>query len=167
MVYCLTSLSHNLIQYLVIIDHIFRNHLDAASDLILSTCLSLPWKWISNSYFQDDKLFLWGPMGKLIEAKWCIYASVNWPPLVQIMACRLVGAKPLSEPKLEICNWILANKLQWNLNQNLYIYIQENASENVVWKMVAMLSRPQCVNCFPHVGSFYVCTQPMGDDVTM
>ena len=30
-----------------------------------------------------------------------MYASVNKPSLVQIMACRLVGAKPLSEPMLE------------------------------------------------------------------
>ena len=39
----------------------------------------------------------------LIEAKWRIYASVQIPTLVQIMACRLVGAKPLSEPMLEYC----------------------------------------------------------------
>ena len=32
-----------------------------------------------------------------------IYASVNQSSLVQIMACRLVGAKPLSEPMLEYC----------------------------------------------------------------
>ena len=38
-----------------------------------------------------------------VEAEWRIYASVNFPPLVQIMACRLVGAKPLSEPMLEYC----------------------------------------------------------------
>ena len=30
-------------------------------------------------------------------------ASVKLPPLIQIMACRLVGAKPLSEPVLEYC----------------------------------------------------------------
>ena len=30
-----------------------------------------------------------------------IYASVTSSPLAQIMACRLVGAKPLSEPRLE------------------------------------------------------------------
>ena len=40
----------------------------------------------------------------------------------------------------------LGNKLEWNLNQNLYIFIQENAFENVVWNMAAILSRPQCVN---------------------
>ena len=40
---------------------------------------------------------------QLIEAEWPIYALANIPPLVQIMACRLVGAKPLSEPMMECC----------------------------------------------------------------
>ena len=39
------------------------------------------------------------------------------------------------------------NKLQWNVNRNSCIFIQENAFENVVWKMAAILSRPQCVKC--------------------
>ena len=39
----------------------------------------------------------------LIEADWRIYASVNFPPLIQIIACRLVGAKPLSKLMLEYC----------------------------------------------------------------
>ena len=34
------------------------------------------------------------------------------------------------------------NKLQWNLNRNSYIFIQENPSEDVVWKMLAILSQP-------------------------
>ena len=42
--------------------------------------------------------------------------------------------------------WTRGKKFQWNLNRNLYIFIQENAFENVVWKMAAILSRPQCVN---------------------
>ena len=45
-----------------------------------------------------------------------------------------------------IVNWAIGNKLQWNLKQNSYIFIQENAFENVVWKMAAILSRPQYVN---------------------
>ena len=32
------------------------------------------------------------------------------------------------------------------INQNSNIFTQENAFENVVWKMAAILSRPQCVN---------------------
>ena len=36
------------------------------------------------------------------------------------------------------------NKLQWNLNRNSYIFIQENAFEDVAWKMASILSRPQC-----------------------
>ena len=61
------------------------------------------------------------------------------------MVCRLVGAKPLPEPMLENCYLDPRNRLQWNVNRNLYIFIQENPFENVVWKMAAILSRPQCV----------------------
>ena len=44
--------------------------------------------------------------------------------------------KPLSEPVLGyIVNWILENKLQWNINRNLYVFIHENAFENVVRKL--------------------------------
>ena len=41
---------------------------------------------------------------------------------VQMMSCRLFGAKPLSEPMLDIIvDWTLRNKVQWNLNRNSYI----------------------------------------------
>ena len=45
-----------------------------------------------------------------------------------------------------IVNWTIGNKLQWNFNRYSNIFIQENAFENVVCKMVAIFSRPQCVN---------------------
>ena len=37
---------------------------------------------------------------------------------VQIMACRLIGAKPLSRPILGYVNWPLRNELQWDFNKN-------------------------------------------------
>ena len=134
--------------------------------------------------------------------KFCIFIKIslkfvpkgpidNSPALVQIMAWRRPGDKPLFEPMLvsllthiwvktlrpndiymcqqtnhrwfrqwlvawpapshyinhcwNIVNWVLRNKLQWNLNRNSYIFIHENAFENVVWKMAAILCRPQCV----------------------
>ena len=46
----------------------------------------------------------------------------------------------------DIVDWTLGNKLQWNFDWNSYILRQENLSENVVWKMAAILSGPQCVN---------------------
>ena len=45
-----------------------------------------------------------------------------------------------------IVNWNLRNKVQWNIKQNSYIFMHENAFENVVSEMEAILSRPQCVN---------------------
>ena len=38
-------------------------------------------------------------------------------------------------------NWSLRNKLQWNFNQNTKLFIDENASENIVCEMAAILSR--------------------------
>ena len=37
-----------------------------------------------------------------------------------------------------IINWTHRNKLQWKLNRNSYIFIQENVFENVVWIMPAI-----------------------------
>ena len=45
-----------------------------------------------------------------------------------------------------IVNLTTGNKPKWNLKQNSYIFTEENAFENVVWKMASMLFRPQCVN---------------------
>ena len=45
-----------------------------------------------------------------------------------------------------IVNWTFGNKLlEWNLNRNIFFFIQENALENIFWKMAAILSLPQCV----------------------
>ena len=42
------------------------------------------------------------------------------------MACRLYGAKPLSEPMIVI--WTIRNKLQWNLNQYAKLFVPEKKS---------------------------------------
>ena len=49
-----------------------------------------------------------------------------------------------------IVDWTRRNKLQWNLNKNSNIFIHENALQNIVWKMAAILSRPQCINILGH-----------------
>ena len=46
-----------------------------------------------------------------------------------------------------IKNWTLWNKFQWNLNQDRIIFTQENDIEYVVGSMVAILPRPQSINC--------------------
>ena len=50
---------------------------------------------------------------------WMTHICVGiWPPLVQIMACRLVGAKPFSEPMMGYCQpWV---KLLW---KSIEIYV--------------------------------------------
>ena len=45
-----------------------------------------------------------------------------------------------------IVNWTFRNKLQWNFNRNLNIFIHEIAFENAVCKMASILSRPRSIN---------------------
>ena len=42
-----------------------------------------------------------------------------------------------------IINLILKNKLRWNVNENSYIFVQENVFKNVICEMAAILSQPQ------------------------
>ena len=43
---------------------------------------------------------------------------------------------------------------------NSYIFIQENAYENVVWKKAAILSRPQYVNSLSFLSCLIFLTNP-------
>ena len=78
--------------------------------------------------------------------------------LIQVMAwCHQAPSHYLYQWCL-IINW---NKLQWNLNQNTQIFIQENAFENVVCIMAAILFRAQWVKCdrLPMKLTMQLCTQ--------
>ena len=79
-----------------------------------------------------DTFTIISPRGHWV-AKWRIYASVN-----QAIIWTNVG--------MLFVNWILSSKFQRNFHWNSYIFIQENAFENVVCEMAVILSRPQCVN---------------------
>ena len=80
----------------------------------------------------------------LFEAECRIYASVKLPLLVKIMACCLVGSKPLSEPMMEYCWFDHLEHISVTFNRNSHVFIQENAFEYVVCEMPAILSRSQC-----------------------
>ena len=107
--------------------------------------------------FLNENVIIWAKMSLKFIPKGPIN---NIAALVQIMAWRQPGDKPLSESMMvrlpaHICvtrpqwvNWTIRNKLQWNFNGNSNIFIQENALENVVCEMASILSRPQCVNPF-------------------
>ena len=77
--------------------------------------------------------FLGAAHSLLANVKWISFISTHCGWVMHICISK------------NITNWTPGSKLQWNLNRNSYIFIQESAFENVVWKMAAMLSRPQCV----------------------
>ena len=45
-----------------------------------------------------------------------------------------------------IVDWTLRNKLQWTFNQNTKLFIHENAAQNIVCEMAAILSRRIWIN---------------------
>ena len=72
------------------------------------------------------------------------------------MVCPLAGVKLLAEPMpMNIVNWTIGNKLQWNLKRNSYNLIQEKTFQNVVYEMAAILAWPQCGDMR---GSTHECT---------
>ena len=66
-----------------------------------------------------------------------IYCLTHW---------NLFGTKPSHEPLLIYCQLDLQQHISMNLIWNLNIFFHENAIENTVCKMSAILFRPQCVN---------------------
>ena len=71
---------------------------------------------------------------KLIEAEWRIYASVNFPSFVQIMACRLIGAKPLSE---QMKSW--SKFVHFHLRKFIWICRQETGGYFVSAQCFALI----------------------------
>ena len=67
------------------------------------------------------------------------------------MACRLVGAKTLSESLLDYCQLDPCEHISMKFETKYNNFIDKNAFENAVWKMAAILSWPQCFNWSPAV----------------
>ena len=82
--------------------------------------------------------------------------------LVQINAL-----SPVSTPSYymtrcwNIVNYTFGNKFQWNFNQNLNSFIQENAFDNVICKIAAILSQPQCVQKFHQILKLHPVSHPI------
>ena len=89
----------------------------------------MTWRRLGNKPLQEPMMVNLQTHICVTPAQWVysprpndIYASVNQPSLVQIMA--------------------------WNPNQNLYIFLQEKTFENAVWEIVSILCRSQCGELF-------------------
>ena len=61
--------------------------------------------------------------------------------MVQIMACRLFGAKPLPEPMLTYCQLDHWERLPMEFESKYKFFIHENAFKAVVCERVAIFSR--------------------------
>ena len=102
---------------------------------------------VINSLMPGDIMGCW--------SEWVIKFSLSptvmwcgrfWSTLVQVMAwCLMAPSHYLNQCWL-IVNWTQGLELQWKINQYTRPFILENAFENVICKLVAILFRPQSVN---------------------
>ena len=60
---------------------------------------------------------------------------------IEVMACCLISQNHYLNQCWLIVNWIFKNKSRWNLNQDALIFIEENAFENVICHVAAILFR--------------------------
>ena len=101
--------------------------------------------WTENNIDLFPRIFLclthWGRVAHICVSKINIIGSDNG-----LSPGRLQAIIYLNQC-WNIVNWTLRNKVQWNLNQKSYIFIKENTFQNIVWKIAAILSWPQCVKC--------------------
>ena len=65
------------------------------------------------------------------------------PTLVQIMACRLFDAKPLSGPMLPHCQWDPKEHMSVIFYSKFKVFIHVNALEHAVLELTAIWSRTQ------------------------
>ena len=87
---------------------------------------------------------------------WCQQSRSS---LFQLMAW-CFDSMPFSKTNAD-CQLDSRNKLQWNLNENTSIFIQENVFENVTWNKAAILFMPTWVECddFVYALNLYVCIE--------
>ena len=94
---------------------------------------------------------------RLVSASWAFVNLLGpsdaymlqsaWPSLVQIMACRLFGAKLLSEPMPDYCHLSPRQQISLKFEQNTAFFLFNKMHfKNFVCKMGVFLHRPQCVN---------------------
>ena len=83
---------------------------------------------------------------QLVEAEYM--HQYTGPALVQIMACCLFGARPLSESMMA---YFLGSKFKWNTNQNKTF----SFTRKYIWlcKMKDIMSQPQCAKTGTIMGS--------------
>ena len=124
----------------------------SGNKIVMYMCANQHW---TNVFGQKHEIPMWHLYERPNKYHFCVNSS---PPsvacirqligsaLVQIMACRLFGAKPSSKLMLGYCQLDFRNKLRWLFNQNSKHFIHENASEITVSEMAAILSKGRWMN---------------------
>ena len=110
-------------------------------DIIAESAITLYEILIASPIYSHTKLTYW-------SGAYIIYASANKIILLQIIACRLFGTKPLSEPMLELGTSVSKTLTEIQTSKKMHL--------KMPWyRDGGHLSRPRCVNNFIYANSSY------------
>ena len=123
---------------------------------LLSTCVSALFKThcgnVDTSLFVFCGIHLRAFSQLVPELLLSIINLTHWGRVTHICVSKhytICSDNGLSPRRRQAIIWTNAF-FRWNLTRNLYIFTQENAFENVVRKLTAILSRPQCVKKYTY-----------------
>ena len=150
MVSCLMASSHYLNQYWIFMAF-YGAHLEPISQKVplISICnMSLKNMVVTLPPHlpRADKLIHWGRVTHICISRLAIIGSNNGLMPDRHQAIIWIYLNQC----WNVVNWTLGNEFEWNLNWNIYIFIQEHAFENVFWKMASILPLPQCCKQLHH-----------------
>ena len=107
-----------------------------------------------------------------IHIRWSITWLTNWGRVTHICVSKVTmngSGNGLLPGRRQAIIWTnagillighLGTNLSWNVNRNVYIFIQENAFESIVRILAAILSRLQCVKISRHFCCFQESSLP-------
>ena len=118
-----------------------------------------PWRLLDSLHVISGEI----RMGRHVRHSYQICSLFHsfWRNYVPMGLCAWASPSHYLHQWWNIVDTNLRNKLQWNLKLNSFIFIQENAFENVVCEMASISSRPQWVNeaCIHWAETCYNCKQ--------
>ena len=125
-----------LVQVMALCCQSTRNGLSQCGPSSLSIYGTIRSQWVK-TLIHNDAVNIFPSQG------YCFY-SLNYNWFRQWLVAWSAPSHYLNQSS-DIVNWNPRNKLKWHFTLNSYIFIHDNPIKTVIWKMLAILSRPHCV----------------------
>ena len=144
------ALSKEKMQYIHILIIIYMPHVLVCFILIRYSCSDRFYRYSSgflkhwHSQSCTSTTLRWTLTHRQLEIHGCVLSPIATDALVLVLMHQAISNQ--CWPNSHFIGKRLENKHQWNLNHNTKLFIHENAFENIICEIAAILSRERWVN---------------------